>query len=204
MAAPRPTPTAKSERTRDAVVRALEALIEEGDPSPSAGDIAARAGISVRSVYVHFASVDDLHLAVTERATGRILAMLWPIDPEAPLPQRIGDLVRQRARINEEIGPLRRSAAIHAVRSPALAEARAAARRASADQIHRVFATELAGLERDERARRAAVVDMVVSGEAWDVLRGAGGLDPADAATSVRDTVATLLTAGPTARSART
>ena len=194
MAAPRPTPTAKSERTRNAVVRALEALIEEGDLTPSAGDIAARAGISLRSVYVHFASVDDLHLAVAERATGRVLTMLWPIDPEAPLTVRIDDLVRQRARINEEIGPLRRSAAIHAERSPALAEARAAA-----DQIRRVFATELAGIGRAERARRAAVVDLVVSGEAWDVLRGAGGLDPSEAAKAVREAVATLLTAGPTA-----
>lgn len=199
MAAPRPTPTAKSERTRNAVVRALEALIEEGDLTPSAGDIAARAGISLRSVYVHFASVDDLHLAVAERATGRVFTMLWPIDPEAPLTVRIDDLVRQRARINEEIGPLRRSAAIHAERSPALAEARAAARRASADQIRRVFATELAGIGRAERARRAAVVDLVVSGEAWDVLRGAGGLDPSEAAKAVREAVATLLTAGPTA-----
>ena len=98
MAAPRPTPTAKSERTRNAVVRALEALIEEGDLTPSAGDIAARAGVSLRSVYVRFASVGDLHLAVAERATGRVLTMLWPIDPEAPLTVRIDDLVRQRAR----------------------------------------------------------------------------------------------------------
>jgi hypothetical protein len=54
-------------------------------------------------------------------------------------------------------------------------------------------------LDRGERARWAAVVDIVVSSEAWNVLRGAGGLDTADAATAVRDAVATLLTAGPAA-----
>ena len=173
MAAPRPTPTAKSERTRNAVVRALEALIEEGDLTPSAGDIAARAGISLRSVYVHFASVDDLHLAVAERATGRVLTMLWPIDPEAPLTVRIDDLVRQ---LLGDLAPGGDALRAHQL-PPALRQV----------------------LRRAERARRAAVVDLVVSGEAWDVLRGAGGLDPSEAAKAVREAVATLLTAGPTA-----
>jgi len=59
--------TARSARTRDAVVRALLGLISEGDVRPTAGRIAERAGISLRSVYVHFDDLDDLFLAAFQR-----------------------------------------------------------------------------------------------------------------------------------------
>lgn len=177
---------------------ALEDLIEGGDPAPSAAQIAERAGISLRSIYVHFASVEDLHLAVAERATARVLTLLWPIDPAAPLARRVEELVTQRARVADEIGPLRRAAALHAVRSPALATARATARQASLDQLRRVFASELAELGPAVAARRVAVIDTVISGEGWDALRSNGGLSADQARAAAREAVLTLLTAPPT------
>src|SRR3954470_18279608 len=49
--------TARATRTREAVVSAVLDLVNEGNPKPTAREIADRAGVSLRSVYVHF---DDL------------------------------------------------------------------------------------------------------------------------------------------------
>ena len=80
--------TARSQRTRDAVVAALEALLLDGATAPNAAEIAERAGVSTRSIYVHFANLEDLFRAVVERTTLRTLALLTPIDPAAPLDTR--------------------------------------------------------------------------------------------------------------------
>jgi AcrR family transcriptional regulator len=188
--------TARALRTRARLVDALVGLIQDGDPSPNVEQIAARAGVSTRSVYAHFPSVEVLRGAVAERATMMVLGMLSPIRPDAPVRHRIDDLCRQRARVNEGIGPLRRAAALHAISSPALAAQRAYARDASRAQVERVFARELAGFDGPRRRRRVGAIDAAVSGETWDVLREAHGFSVATARATVADMVEALLGTG--------
>jgi AcrR family transcriptional regulator len=172
---------------------ALESLLADGVVGPSAGQIAARAGVSTRSVYVHFSSLDDLLRSVSERTTARVISLLTPIDPTTALSARIDDLTGQRARINEEIGPIRRAAARQEATSAVIGEARAYGRKASRDQIDRVFSAELQALSRKDRVRRAAAIDALVSGESWDLLRTVHDLSPDDARLAVRDAVRRLL-----------
>jgi AcrR family transcriptional regulator len=183
----------RSRRTRAAILDALEQLVEAGDPQPNVGDVARRAGVSPRTVHAHFASVDELHRALADRAAQRVLSMLSPVDPAWPFARRLDDLVAQRARVNEAIGPLRRAAARQLAHSPALRAQRRRMRDASRDQVERVFATELAPLGPDDRARRVALVDSLLSGECWDLLRAEHGLSRTDAARSVTEGVAALL-----------
>jgi AcrR family transcriptional regulator len=189
--------TARSQRTRDSVVAALEALLVEGAVAPSAAEIAERAGVSTRSIYVHFASIEDLFRAVVERTTRRTLGLLTPIDPGAPLEDRITEISTQRSRVNEEIGPLRRAAVRQEGRSPTLAESRALARDAARDQVHRIFARELAALDEEHRAGRAAAADALLSGETWDLLRTSHGLSRAAATAAVADGLRRLLSEPP-------
>ena len=50
----------RAARTRIAVVDALLALNEKGNLRPTAREIAAEAGVSLRSIYVHFDDVESL------------------------------------------------------------------------------------------------------------------------------------------------
>jgi AcrR family transcriptional regulator len=192
-AAPADGRTARSERTRAAVLDALERLVAAGDTEPGARRIADAAGVSVRSVFAHFASLDDLHAALVARVRDQVLARLRPIGPARPLPERIAELCAQRARIAEELGAFRRAAGARAVSSAPLAEARRASAVASRQQVERVFATELARFDGRERARRRAAVDAAVSGETWDLLRGVHELSPQDAEAAMAGSVAALL-----------
>jgi TetR/AcrR family transcriptional regulator, regulator of autoinduction and epiphytic fitness len=185
--------TPRSQRTREAVVDALLALIREGDPKPGARQVADRAGVSTRTVFAHFATLEDLYRASVERATAMVLSLLTPIDPGLPLAERIDSLCAQRAQVNEEIGPIRRAAALQAPFSPALAEAQAYGRRASYEQLDRVFAAELGRLDRRARRRRRAAADAALSGDTWDLLRTTHGLSPDEARAAVHETVRPLL-----------
>ena len=188
--------TARSQRTRAALLDALEALIREETGDLGARRVAERAGVSVRTVFAHFASLDDLHTALVARVRQRVLGLLTPIDPTRPLTARVRDLCTQRGRVAEEIGPFRRLAARREEGSTVLATARDDGRTASRQQIERVFAPELAPLAREARARRAGAVDALVSGETWDLLRTVHGLSPADAAAATGAAVSAVLTAG--------
>lgn len=189
--------SARSQRTRDAVVRALLALIDEGDPKPGAQRIAERAAVSTRTVFAHFTSLDDLYRAGADQATAMVLSLLTPIDPDSSLPERIDALCTQRARVNEQIGPIRRAAALQAPFSPALAEIRDNARQASYSQLDRVLGPELDHLDPPARRRRLVALDVALCGEAWDQLRRGHGLPEDEACLVLRETVRSLVAPPP-------
>jgi TetR/AcrR family transcriptional regulator of autoinduction and epiphytic fitness len=183
---------ARARRTRDAVVDALIALLQDGVVEPTAAEVAERAEVSPRSVFVHFATLDDLHQAAAERAAALVLGLLEPIDLDAPLAERVEQLVRQRALVAEQIGPLRRAASRRAASSPPLAAAQADARAASVAQLDRVL-PELRSLPAATRRRRRAAVDAALSGETWDLLRGGHDLTVDQARRTVVESVTSLL-----------
>ena len=112
---------ARSAATRVAVVEALLALLEAGDAQPSMPRIAARAGVSLRSVFQHFADREALYAAAAERQQARIAALTPPLDPASPLAARAAALAAQRARVFEVIAPVRRAALLMAPFSPVIA-----------------------------------------------------------------------------------
>jgi TetR/AcrR family transcriptional regulator of autoinduction and epiphytic fitness len=163
--------SARSQRTREAVVDALLALIREGDPRPTARQIAERANISLRSVYVHFDDLEDLFLAVAQRQMGVVRTMIAPIPPDAPLAERISAMCALRARIYEDVGPVRRAAALQVPSSPTLSRLLNRVRDESRKGIAELFATELDALPTRERRTRLAALDAVLSPESWDLWR---------------------------------
>jgi len=88
--------TVRAERTRQALVDALLALLYEGQLQPTAERIAARAGVSERSVFQHFADREALYQAVAVQQYERIVPTLDPIDVSLPLPERIEAFAAQR------------------------------------------------------------------------------------------------------------
>jgi len=166
----------RSAGTRTAVVDALLTLMEEGILRPAAPRIAERAGVSLRSIFQHFPDLESLFAAAADRQTERIRARARPISPAGPLGDRVAAFVAQRARLLEQISPVRRAALLMEPFSGEVAGRLRQARRAGRREIERVFAAELA--ERSSVARRELLAALAVasSWSTWEPLRRHQGL----------------------------
>lgn len=185
--------TARSARTREAVVTAVLDLVRAGNPRPTAKEIAARAGISLRSVYVHFDDLDDLFAAAGARQAQEVAHLLYPVDAELPLDARIEEVVRQRVAIWEALAPVRRAALVWASSSPTLREGNLRMARRATKDMARVFAVELEALDRDQRTHVTEALHLATSAGAWDVLRTERRLSVDDASRVVTQSLRALL-----------
>ena len=185
--------SARSAKTRDAIADALLDLLADGAFRPTAREIAQRAGVSVRSVYVHFDDLEDLFCVAAKRHFARIAPMLAPVPATGPLPERAYALVRQRARLYAKVGAVGRATRLHAESSPTLARILRDARTRSRLDIERVFAAELGAMTAGEYATTVAVVDALTSADAWQTLREHHDLDVDTALQCVADAIVVQL-----------
>ena len=184
---------ARSARTRQAVVRALLDLIAEGDLRPTARRVAERAGISLRSVYVHFDDLEDLFLAAAHEQTLLVAGLSRAVPSDGPFEVRVAAYAEQRCAVLEAVAPIRRAADLQEPFSPTLARRRAAARRAARDEIDSVFDRELSLYDGRTRRTRLAAIDVLASSAGWSLLRRTNGLSAADARRAVEDAIRALL-----------
>jgi AcrR family transcriptional regulator len=187
--------TARSARTRDAVVTAVLELVREGDPRPTAKEIAARAGISLRSVYVHFDDLDDLFAAAGARQAEAVAPLLYAVDAALPRTERIAGVVRQRSAIWEELAPVRRAVLLWESSSPALRDGSLRSTRRARKDLARVFATELDPLDAEPRTTVLEALHLATSAGAWEVLRREHELSVAEAGRVVIVSMSALLEA---------
>jgi AcrR family transcriptional regulator len=185
--------TARSARTRAAVVTAVLELVREGDPRPTAREIAARAGISLRSVYVHFDDLDDLFAAAGARQSEEIAHLLYAVDASLPPPERIDEVVRQRALLWEALAPVRRAALVWASSSSSLRERNEQVTNRAIRDLARVFATELRCCDPDHQPVVLEAMNVACSSGAWEVLRTERGLSVDDATGVVAATLTALV-----------
>ena len=163
--------TVRAERTRQALVDALLGLLDSGVLSPTAAAIADRAGVSERSLFQHFPDREALFEAVARQQYERVMPTLRPVDASLPLAERIDEFTRQRARLYEMIGGVRRAALLIEHESPAVAGWLTTARRAKAAEAERVFRRELEAIPADEREPLRAALVALCAWPAWDSWR---------------------------------
>src|SRR3954467_8242625 len=107
----------RREQNRESVVDALVELFEEGDYTPSSATIAARAGISPRSLFRYFDDVDDLNRAAVERHLNMHRALFdVDVDPDAPTASKVEQFIEARVRLHETVAPAARAARLVAHR----------------------------------------------------------------------------------------
>lgn len=184
---------ARADRTREAFLDAMLALIEEGDLRPTAQRVAERAGVSLRSVFQHFEQLDELHAAVAERQIQRIFAGLRPVPRGGPLDARIETFVAQRARLLEAISPVRRSAVLAEPWAPEIAKRLRGVRGLSRREVEVVFAPELERLRPPARRELLEALAVAASWSSWEALRIHQGLSPAAARRVMARTFRALL-----------
>jgi TetR/AcrR family transcriptional regulator of autoinduction and epiphytic fitness len=185
--------TARAERTRQALVDALLELLYEGRLQPTAERIAKRAGVSERSLFQHFADREALYQAVALQQYERIAPTLEPVDLALPLPERIDAFASQRARLLEEVTPVRRAALLLEPESEVVAGWLQSVRRQKAREVERVFRAELDRLDQPERGVVLAALVAASAWTSWESLRAHQRLSVDRSRAAMRRTIASLL-----------
>lgn len=186
---------ARSARTFFAVVDALLGLIQEGNLRPTAAQVAERAGVSRRSVYLHFDNIDALLAAAADRHAVRTADLWTGPPPEVPLDQRITELARRWSLALEEVSPVRRAITLHRDTSPGVARCLRIARETAVAELERVFGPELRAREPHVRAELLNAIEVTTSWSMWEQLRRQQGLPVEAAAGVVAFMLRSLLTA---------
>jgi len=163
---------ARRDRNRAAVIDAMFSLLDEGVVPPPTEAIAARAGVSVSSIFRYFESLDDLQAQTIERHFERFAPLFEiPSIGAGSLEDRIDRLVGARIELYRSIAPVARLARSRSLDHARVADALAKTRTSFAGQIRVHFATEVARLTRPQSDDLVALVDTLTSFESWDLLR---------------------------------
>jgi AcrR family transcriptional regulator len=164
-------------RNREAIVDALLECYESGILRPSVPEVAARAGVSVRSVHNHFEDVEALRAEVAQRQWERHASLVGPT-------ATVEELVEKRAAFYEAVTPVRRAALLSVHDSPTIARNLARLDRVLRRQLERSFP------EVDPTTLDA--LDVLTSWDAWNRLRTAQGCSVARARRIVVDSIRRL------------
>ena len=175
------------------MVDALLDLLREGQLRPTAPLVAARAGVSLRSVFQHFADREALFAAAADRQTAHVRALAQRLDHTGPLDERLAAFVAQRASMLEAIAPVRRAALLMEPFSSAIGTRLAQARGAARAELVHVFGPELRRRAAADRRELLAALAAASGFSAWDALRAHEGLPVTRARRAMLRTLRALL-----------
>ena len=183
-----PTPTLRSEyalMTRNRIIDGTIALIAESGGEPiTIAAVAARCGIAERTVYRHFETREELLKAVWPRMQEEVGSEGWPstADELIDRPQRLF------RRFDEHAGLVR--ASINSATGKELRTSMNPMRQAA---MLACVADAFPDIEGAAARRRAAIVQLLESADAWGVLNDFWGLDGAEAGRAASEAIAILL-----------
>ena len=156
---------AQAAATRDLLLDTALRLLRHTRPVDLAyARIALEAGVSVRTLYRHFPKSDDLFLALSDRLMASV-----GVEPAAPLP----DIATAMATVRRSFELLEADPALFRVFFAVPTRSRAG----GAASMERLLAPYVAHLSADGQRAVAAVIDLMVSPYAWDVLHANWGAD---------------------------
>ena len=188
--------TARSIRTRRAVVDALLALIEEGDIRPTGPRIAERAGVSLRSVFQHFSDLEALFAAAADRELERLAEIVVRLPTSGPFEERLEAFVAQRSRIHEALTPVRRASLLQEPFSEHLTNVREVFLSRGRAEVASVFRTELEAMPEADREEVSILLDAITTWFTWDTWRSSRRLSVDEARTVMAAGIRRLLVGG--------
>jgi AcrR family transcriptional regulator len=178
----------RRERSGQAIVAALVELVGDGILEPTAQQVAARAGVGIRTVFRRFSDMERLFAEMSARVQAEALPLLAQGRPRGDLTERARALVGRRVAFFERIAPYKRSGNLKRWRSPFL-------RNGHARLVRELRADLLRWLPELRRAPAGVVeaLDLSTSFEAWDRLRSEQRLSRERAQAAVERVVLCLV-----------
>ena len=183
----------RRERNQDAVVDAILGLLREGTLRPSTREIAARAGVSLRSLFRHFDDLDALFAAAVQRQLDEVGAAFEFVVEPGPLHRRIRALVGHRAELYETIAPVRRAATLQAPFREPVRDGLEWSHRTLRHQLVHAFDPELATRSAKDRRILLEALDNATGWSSWETLRTTQSLTVPEAEAVMTATLTALL-----------
>jgi AcrR family transcriptional regulator len=164
----------RSERTRLAIIEGYLELLRRNPKMPTATQLAAQAGCSVRSIFERFPDLDALSLATADYAIvqGQAESVARHVDGDRPT--RIQTHVETRARACEKWLPLWR--VITNLDQAELRTRVVLVRLANIERMKLMYRLELFSLPEPERDYLLIALAALISFESWDQMRHCYGL----------------------------
>ncbi|WP_081872951.1 TetR/AcrR family transcriptional regulator [Nocardia otitidiscaviarum] len=157
------------EQTRAAIIAALLESAQRGEFTPTTKALAERAGVSERSIFVHFPTREDLLVALTDEQSERVEALITTVDPGAPLSERVEAVVRQSAAV---FALQRKPRVLGLLLSPTVAAVDDRMRLADTrirEGLARVFEPEITRDGTRDGTRDEQLLDLIEAAAAWPV-----------------------------------
>jgi AcrR family transcriptional regulator len=172
--------TARRDRNTDAVLDAVRELFIEGNYTPTAEAVAARSGVSLRSVYRYFEDTEALFRAAIARRVAQAEPLfVFPDLGEGELDDRIARLVDHRLALYAALGPEARAAVLRGAAAPLVSRALDARRRQLFGQLEEHFAPELRAIGGVRAKALLQCVDLLLQFESLEHLSLRSGLSRA-------------------------
>ena len=179
---------ARSERSKQAIIDASLALMEEGNLIPTAQQISDRAGVGIRSFFRHFEDMETLFATIDDQIRDNAEALFLGGDRDGTLEERILHAVERRAKGYEIETNVILCTAAQLWRSEVLRKNYARYQRGLRKDLDD-WLPELKQLTSEQRE----AVDAIASFEMWHRLRYHQGLSKATAIDVIVGLLNTLI-----------
>ena len=174
----------RGEDNRRRIVDALCKLVERGRAMPSAEDVAAEAGVGLRTVFRHFADMETLYAEISERMVAVIRPIIAQPFTSSGWQEQLAELAERRSHVFERILPFKIAGDAHRAGSAFLTNEQKTIVKMQRESLRGVLPAKII----QDRARFDAL-DLVLSLESWRRLRTDQGLSVRDARAAVRAVV---------------
>jgi AcrR family transcriptional regulator len=155
----------RAQNNRQRIVAAMIELVAEGRITPSAEEVASRAGVGLRTVFRHFSDMEGLYAALTSSLAEQYEMWLIPFE-SMEWQDQLREIVERRTATYERLLPFKRAGDAHRHMSPAIQAEHARMRDLMRHRLKSLLPPSIAG-----EAVRFETIDLMLSFEVWQRLR---------------------------------
>lgn len=177
----------RSEQSRAKIIEAMLSLVRDGRIVPTAEEVAERANIGLRSVFRHFSDMEMLRQEMVGQMAKSHLKWFTPFEGDN-WRDYLKDLVNRRAAAYEEIMPYKRAADVRRHKSSVIGS--------EYERLNTIMRSRLRSILPEEIASHETLfeaLDLAVSIDAWQRLRGDQNLSIEDSLKTVYALVQAIL-----------
>lgn len=178
----------RADQSRRRIAQAMLELVREGEVTPSADTVADRAGVGRRTVFRLFNDMEGVYREMHAIMVSRLAPMFAAPFKSTTWRERLDELVDRRARMFEEMLPIKSAADAHRYRSEFLQNEHKKLTRLQRQTMLAVLPESIAA-----QTERIEALDLALSFEAWRRLRQEQKLPPRQAAMVLRRIVRALM-----------